>query len=65
MNRAREHLRERIIAAGGAGFLSTDSVNLLGLGDGGDEVLWAAERLISDQIVSRAEIERARSKSDV
>jgi hypothetical protein len=60
-NRARERLREKITKAGGAGFLSTDGVDLLEFGDGGDEVSWAAERLIADGIATRAEIERAKS----
>jgi hypothetical protein len=60
-NRAREMLRAKITQAGGAGFLSTDSAELLGLGDIDDEVGWAAERLIADGIATRAEIERARS----
>src|SRR4051794_12231054 len=59
-NRAREHLREKIAAAGGAGYLTTDSVDLLGLG-GDDEVRWAVDRLITDGIATRAEIEKARS----
>jgi len=61
-NRARERLRETILKAGGAGFLSTDSVDLLGLGDLGDgEVVWACDRLIADGICTRAEIERAKN----
>jgi len=32
-NRAREKLREKIIRAGGAGYLSTDGVQFLGFGD--------------------------------
>jgi hypothetical protein len=60
-NRARERLREKIVAKGGAGFLSTDGPELLGLGDRDEEVRWAAERLIADRIASSAEIERARS----
>jgi hypothetical protein len=59
-NRAREEIREKIIKAGGAGFLSTDSAELLGLGE--DEVVkWATERLISDGICTRAEIEGAKN----
>src|SRR3954451_24676390 len=57
-NRAREHLREKIAAAGGAGYLTTDSGDLLGLG-GDDEVRWAVDRLITDGIATRAEIEKA------
>ncbi len=60
-NRKRETLREKITAAGGAGFLSTDSVALLDLGRVDDEVSWAVERLIADGIATRAEIEKARS----
>jgi hypothetical protein len=60
-NRAREMLRAKITEAGGAGVLSTDGVDLLEFGDVGDEVNWAAERLIADGIATRAEIERARS----
>jgi hypothetical protein len=60
-NRARERLREKITKAGGAGFLSTDGVDLLGLGDVDDEIRWAAERLTADGIVGRAEIERAKN----
>jgi hypothetical protein len=61
-NRERERLREAIVKAGGAGFLSTDSVDLLGLGDlGDDEVKWAAARLIADGIATSGEIERAKN----
>jgi hypothetical protein len=61
-NRAREKLREKLTKVGGAGYLTTDSVALLGLGDhGDDETAWAAERLIADNIVTRAEVERARA----
>jgi hypothetical protein len=60
-NRERERLREKIIAAGGAGYLSTDSVELLGLGDSDEEVKWACERLIADGIATRAEFERAKN----
>jgi hypothetical protein len=59
INRAREALRQKITRAGGAGFLSSDGVDLLGLGDVHDEVRWAAERLVADGICSRAEIEKA------
>jgi hypothetical protein len=60
-NRAREKLRERINKAGGAGFLSTDGIDLLGFGDVHDEIQWAANRLIADGIATRGEIEKARS----
>jgi hypothetical protein len=60
-NRAREKLREKIAKAGGAGFLSTDGVDLLGFGDVHDEIQWAANRLIADGVATRAEIEKARS----
>ena len=59
VNRERERLREKITLAGGAGFLSTDGIDLLGLGDVHDEIRWAAERLIADGICSRREIEKA------
>jgi hypothetical protein len=59
-NRAREKLREKITRAGGAGFLSTDGVDLLGLGELA-ELQWAANRLIADGIATTAEIEKARS----
>jgi hypothetical protein len=61
VNRARETLREKITKAGGAGFLPSDSVDLLGLGDLDDEVRWATERLIADGICSRSEIDRAKN----
>jgi hypothetical protein len=61
INRSRERLREKIVKAGGAGFLSTDSVDLLGLGDREEEVHWASERVIADGICTRAEIERAKN----
>jgi hypothetical protein len=60
INKKREELRDKITAAGGAGFLSTDGVDLLEFGHVHDEVSWAAERLIADAIATRAEIERAR-----
>jgi hypothetical protein len=60
-NRAREKLREKIAKAGGAGFLSTDGVDLLEFGDVHDEIQWAAKRLIADGIATRGEIEKARS----
>jgi hypothetical protein len=61
VNRAREKLRDKIAALGGSGFLPTDSVDLLGLGDRDEEVKWACERLIDDGIASRGEIAKARS----
>ncbi|HEX9455020.1 MAG TPA: hypothetical protein VGA27_11685 [Candidatus Binatia bacterium] len=60
-NRAREKLREKLTRAGGAGFLSSDGVALLELGDIDDEVKWACERLVTDGIATRAEIERAKN----
>jgi hypothetical protein len=61
VNRAREKLREKITAAGGAGFLSTDGVEFMGFGDEYAEIGWAAKRLIADGIATGAEIEKARS----
>lgn len=58
-NRARERLREKITASGGAGNLSTDGVDLLGLGEGFDDIQWAAARLIADGIATRGEMEKA------
>jgi hypothetical protein len=60
INRAREVLREKVAKAGGAGYLSTDGVELLGLG-GDAEINWAAKRLIADGICTKAEIEKARA----
>ena len=60
-NRAREKLREKIAKAGGAGYLSTDGAEFLGFGDEYAEIQWAANRLISDGICTKAEIEKARS----
>jgi hypothetical protein len=60
-NRARETLRRKITKAGGAGYLSTDGVEFLGLGDEYDEIKWASRRLIADGIATRGEIEKARS----
>ena len=60
-NRARERLREKITKAGGAGFLSTDGVELLGLGDVQEEIHWAIERLIADGIATRREIEKVKN----
>ncbi|WMT78859.1 hypothetical protein [Bradyrhizobium sp. Ash2021] len=62
VNRVREMLREKITSkAGGPGYLPTDGVELLGLGDLREEVHWAGERLVADGIATRAEIEKARS----
>jgi hypothetical protein len=61
VNRAREKLREKITAVGGAGFLSTDGVEFMGFGDEYAEIGWAAKRLIADGIATKAEIEKARS----
>jgi hypothetical protein len=61
INRAREKLREKINKAGGAGYLSTDGPEFFGFGDVHDKVMWAANRLVSDGIATRAEIDRARS----
>ena len=61
INRARTVLREKVAkAAGGPGYLSTDGVDLLGLGDDA-ETNWAAKRLVADGICSVAEIEKARA----
>jgi hypothetical protein len=60
-NRAREKLREKITAAGGAGFMSTDGVEFLGFGDEYTEINWAAKRLVADGIATEAEIEKAKS----
>jgi hypothetical protein len=60
-NRARERLRDKITKAGGAGFLSSDGVELLGFGDVDDEIQWAVNRLIADGVATLAEIEKARS----
>jgi hypothetical protein len=57
-NHARERLREKIIAEGGEGCLSSDGVDLLGLGERHDDVQWAAARLVADGICSRREIEK-------
>jgi hypothetical protein len=59
-NAKREALREKLTAAGGAGVLSTDGVDLLGFTHLYDEVNWAAERLIADGVISRREIEKAK-----
>jgi hypothetical protein len=62
LNRDRERLRDQITAAGGAGFLATDGVELLGLGDrSDDEVSWAVQRVLADGIATPAEIEGWRS----
>jgi hypothetical protein len=61
INRAREVLREKVAKAAGApGYLSTDGVELLGLG-GDAEINWAAKRLIADGIATESEIEKAKS----
>jgi hypothetical protein len=60
INRARETLREKVAKAGGHGYLATDGVELLGLGDDA-EINWAAKRLIADGIATESEIEKARS----
>lgn len=60
-NRAREKLREKITNAGGTGYLATDGVEFLGVGDEYAEIQWAANRLIIDGIATAAEIKRARS----
>jgi hypothetical protein len=57
VNRERELLREKISKKGGAGFLSTDGVELLGFHDM-TEVEWAAKRLIADGIATCAHVER-------
>jgi hypothetical protein len=62
VNRSRERLREKINnEARGPGFLATDGVDLLGLGDVHDEIQWAVNRLVADKITTKAEIEKARS----
>lgn len=61
VNRHRERLRERITAAGWSGFLATDGRDLLGAGDVHDEVEWAAARLVTDGILTRAEVEDIRA----
>jgi hypothetical protein len=62
INRAREKLRERLTKAGGAGVLSTDGVEFLGLGDlAGGEVVWACDRVVADGICTSSEIERAKN----
>jgi hypothetical protein len=58
INRAREVLREKVAKAGGGGYLSTDGVELLGLG-GDAELNWAAKRLVADGIATDAEIKKA------
>jgi hypothetical protein len=58
LNRARESLREEIMAAGGAGYFPTDGAALLELGDrGDDEVHWAVARLAADGVASKQELE--------
>lgn len=62
VNRARETLREKLMRAGGAGYLSTDGAEFLGLGDLPEgETYWGCERLIADGIATKAEIEKAKS----
>jgi hypothetical protein len=41
--------------------LPTDGVDLLAFGRVDDEATWAAERLITDGVCTRAEIERAKN----
>ena len=61
-NRARTKLREKITTeARGPGFLTTDGVDFLGFGDEYAEIAWASNRLISDGVCTKAEIEKARS----
>lgn len=57
VNRDRERLREKITAAGGAGYLSTNSAELLGLGEL-EEVRWAVERVVADGICTLSEIDK-------
>ena len=61
VNRAREHLREKIHAAGAPQYLPTDGVDLLGVGDTADETHWALNRVVADGIVTRIEIEDMRN----
>jgi hypothetical protein len=61
VNRKRETLREKIIAAGGTGYLTTDGAELLGLGDRIDEVAWGVDRLIADGIATAAEVKQAKN----
>ncbi|UFX41714.1 hypothetical protein HAP47_0020600 [Bradyrhizobium sp. 41S5] len=61
INREREGLREKILAAGGTPYLPTDGVEFLGIGDIQDQTWECCERAISNGVVSRAEIEKARS----
>ncbi|MFB9262276.1 hypothetical protein ACFFWD_03690 [Bradyrhizobium erythrophlei] len=61
INREREQLRENIRSAGGGGSLPTDGIELLGIGDRQDEIWECCERAIARGVVSRAEIEKARS----
>jgi hypothetical protein len=60
-NRQREDLRQKITRAGWSGFFNTDGRDLLGPGDVHDEVEWAATRLVTDGILTRAEIEDIRT----
>ena len=57
-NRAREDLRSKITAAGGAGYLSTDGAELLGFRDSTDVVEWCVKRLIADGVANRRELEK-------
>jgi|1186.fasta_scaffold66849_2 hypothetical protein len=61
INRAREVLRDKITAAGGAGYLTSDGIDLLGLGRSDDEVNWAVERVLTDGIATAGEIAKAKS----
>jgi hypothetical protein len=60
VNRARERLREKIVAAGGLALLPTDSVDLLSIGYRDDPVDWAVARVISDKIMTKAEVNDAK-----
>jgi hypothetical protein len=62
VNRARETLREKLVRAGGAGYLPTDGAEFLGLGDIAEgDAYWGSARLIADGIATKAEIEKAKS----
>jgi hypothetical protein len=61
VDRQREALRDRIAKAGGAGFLSTDGPELLGLGGSRDEIQWCVDRLVADGVATRRELEKASS----
>jgi hypothetical protein len=60
-DRQREQLRDRIVKAGGAGFLVTDGPELLGLGGAGDDIQWCVDRLVADGVATRRELEKASS----